>query len=344
MSTTPKILCIGNPLLDISTHVEMTIFEKYGLQLNNAILADEKHLPLYKEIIETGTVEYIPGGAAQNSARVCQWMLNTPHTVCYTGCVGKDANGKILADATAANGVLVRYQEDPVEPTGACAVLINKKERSLCTSLGAANKFNISHLQTDVMQSIIKGADFFYMVGYFLTVSPDSAMYLAKHAAEQNKAFIYGLAAPFLIQVPFFFERVSALLPYCDIVFSNESEAEVLGTKMGWGTDLKVIAEKLAQWEKVNSKRSRIVVFTQGADSTIVYDQGKISTYQPIKLDSDKIVDLNAAGDSFSGGFLAAYSLGKSIEKCCEAGHYAAMEIIQQNGCSFPSKRSFDLE
>ncbi|EFA81902.1 adenosine kinase [Heterostelium album PN500] len=319
----------------------MDFFNKYDLKLGNAILAEDKQLPIYEEVVAKYTVDYIPGGAAQNTARVAQWMLPEKQTVLYTGCVGSDKNAQILREANEKSGVIADYFVDAATPTGACAVLINNNERTLCTALGAANNFKITHLQTPEMQKSIESAQLFYMVGYFMTVSPESAMLLAQHAAEQNKAFLYGLAAPFLIEVDFFFERVKALLPYVDIVFANESEAACIGKKMGWGEDLAVVAEKLAAWEKVNQKRSRTVVFTQGANNTLVYTNGKLDQYSPITLPKEKIVDLNAAGDSFCGGFVAAYSQGKELSKCIESGHYAAHEIIQQNGCTLPAVCNF---
>lgn len=36
----------GNPLLDISANVEPEYLDKYGLKPDNAILADESHLPM----------------------------------------------------------------------------------------------------------------------------------------------------------------------------------------------------------------------------------------------------------------------------------------------------------
>ena len=46
------LLGMGNPLLDISAVVEQDILDKYELKLNNAILAEEKHNPLYKDMVE----------------------------------------------------------------------------------------------------------------------------------------------------------------------------------------------------------------------------------------------------------------------------------------------------
>jgi len=66
---------LGSPLLDISADVAQDVFDKYGVTLNNAYLAEKKHLPLYKELVENYKVQYIAGGAAQNTIRVVQWML-----------------------------------------------------------------------------------------------------------------------------------------------------------------------------------------------------------------------------------------------------------------------------
>jgi len=46
---------MGNPLLDISAVVPMELLDKYGLTLNNAILAEEKHAPLYEEMVGPDT-------------------------------------------------------------------------------------------------------------------------------------------------------------------------------------------------------------------------------------------------------------------------------------------------
>jgi adenosine kinase len=63
---------MGNPLLDISAVVEPSFLEKYNLKANDAILATDEHLPLYQEMVEKYQVEYIAGGATQNSMRVAQ--------------------------------------------------------------------------------------------------------------------------------------------------------------------------------------------------------------------------------------------------------------------------------
>lgn len=41
------LMGMGNPLLDISAVVDHAFLNRYQLTLNNAILAEEKHYPMY---------------------------------------------------------------------------------------------------------------------------------------------------------------------------------------------------------------------------------------------------------------------------------------------------------
>jgi adenosine kinase len=61
LSYDSAILGMGNPLLDIFSEAPKEIMEKYGITLNNTITAEEKHLPLYEELIAKYPVQYIAG-------------------------------------------------------------------------------------------------------------------------------------------------------------------------------------------------------------------------------------------------------------------------------------------
>lgn len=66
------IVGFGNPLLDMMVVGDQNLLKKYDLLSNNAILAEEKHMPLYEELMNNSKVEYTAGGSAQNSLRVVQ--------------------------------------------------------------------------------------------------------------------------------------------------------------------------------------------------------------------------------------------------------------------------------
>jgi len=326
---------MGNPLLDISADVGQDILDKYDVKMDNAILAEEKHVPIYQELADNYSPQYIAGGATQNSIRVAQWIMTANGKAgqsAFMGCVGNDKYGKQLEDCAAADGVKVHYMKDESTPTGTCAVLVKGGERSLIANLAAANNFKPSHLESAESKSIYKSASLYYIAGFFLTVSVDALKIVAEHAHANNKTFCLNLSAPFIID--FFGDQVATALEYADYLFCNESEAAAYGKKHELGDDLKEVALKIAASPKKNSARPRTVIFTQGSESTIVACNGKVEEFKVTPLAKDELVDTNGAGDAFVGGFLAGLLAEKEMGACVETGHAAARFIIQQSGCT----------
>ncbi|KAJ3083481.1 adenosine kinase [Quaeritorhiza haematococci] len=329
-----SFLGIENPLLDIMAFVKPELLEKYGLKANDAILAEEKHKPLYAELEKDYKLEYVAGGATQNTMRGAQWLLPPKSTV-YLGCVGKDKEADLLREAAAKDGLRTEYRVDEKLPTGRCGVLITGTSRSLVTDLLAANAYTIEHLKKPEIWALVENADYYYVGGYFLTVSPDSAVAIAKHAAEKNKRFTMNLSAPFIPQ--FFGKQVDELTPYADIIFGNETEAAAFAEAHNFGTtDLHEIALKMAALPKVNTSRPRVVVITHGAEPTVVASEGKVTTFNIIPVAKEEIVDTNGAGDAFCGGFMSQYVQGKPIEVAISAGHYVASIVIRRSGPTYP--------
>jgi len=336
------ILGMGNPLLDISAEVPHEILEKYGLKPANAILAEEQHIPLYKELVDNYSVQYIAGGATQNSIRVAQWMTGKRYATGYMGCIGGDEFGRIIRECADRDGVRTHYMIDPSTPTGTCAVLVTNNERSLVANLAAANNFLASHLSTPEAQELIQKAKVYYIAGFFLTVSLESILTVAKHASDNSKTFCMNLSAPFLIQ--FFGEQMSAALPFCDIVFGNETEALTFGEARQWGTNIEEIALRISALPGVRKDSPRMVVITHGKDPTIVSFRRRIYRFPVELLPREKLIDTNGAGDAFVGGFLSrlviyndmANLTFEQLSDCVNAGHYASREIIQRSGCTLP--------
>jgi len=335
MSTFNGVLMgMGNPLLDISSEVGQDMLDKYEVKLDSAILAEEKHQPIYKELVDKYSPQFIAGGATQNSIRVAQWMLKgegKENATAFMGCVGaNDEYGNKLEECASADGVLTHYMKDESAPTGTCAVLVKDGERSLIANLAAANNFQKSHLETAQAKQIYESAKYYYIAGFFLTVSVESLVLVAEHALAHNKTFCLNLSAPFIVD--FFADAVATALPYADYLFCNESEAEAYAKKHNLGDDLKEVALKVASSPKKNDNRPRTVVFTQGSSSTIVACNGTVKEYAVVPLPKEQLVDTNGAGDAFVGGFLSQLVQEKPIEECVDAGHWAAKYIIQQSG------------
>ncbi|KAL7092079.1 hypothetical protein ACP275_12G143500 [Erythranthe tilingii] len=334
------LLGMGNPLLDISAVVDQEFLDKYDIKLNNAILAEDKHLPMYDDMSSKYTVEYIAGGATQNSIRVAQWMLQKPGATSYMGSIGKDKFGEEMKKNAKQAGVNVHYYEDE-SPTGTCGVCVVGGERSLVANLSAANCYKPDHLKKPENWALVEKAKYYYIAGFFLTVSPESIMLVAEHASANNKVFSTNLSAPFICE--FFKDVQDKVFPYMDYVFGNETEARAFSKVHGWETEnVEEIALKISQLPKASGTHKRITVITQGADPVVVAEDGKVKLLPVIPLPKEKLVDTNGAGDAFVGGFLSQLVLEKPIEECVRAGCYAANVIIQRSGCTYPEKPDFE--
>lgn len=335
------LLGMGNPLLDISAEVGQDLLDKYELKGGDAILAEAKHQPLFGEMMKMPGVQFIAGGATQNTIRVAQWMVQEGGATAYMGCVGNDDNGKKLQAACEKDGVKALYMVDDKTPTGTCATLVVGIERSLCTNLEAANNYKVEHCKEAANWQVLQNAKIVYSAGFFATVSPAAMQAAAEMKQKDGGLYCMNLSAPFLMQVPPFKAVFVQTLPYVDFLFGNETEARTWAETEGWETeDVEFIATRLSLYPSLKN-RKRTVVITQGCDDTVVCINGHVTKYPVITLPKEKLVDTNGAGDSYVGGFLAGLIKGQSIEQCCKAGAYAASVIVQHSGCTFPAKPEY---
>lgn len=337
-----ELVALGNPLLDLQVDVTAEYLAKYDLKDNDAILAEDKHLPIYDEIINDASLKLVAGGAAQNTARAAQYIL-PKDSVVYFGSVGSDVYAEKLHEANKQYGLRTEYQVQKDVATGKCAALIYKSNRSLVTDLAAANHFKVDHLEKPDNWKLVENAKYFYIGGFHLTVSPPAIVKLGQHAAETNKVFALNFLAPFIAQ--FFKDPLDQALPYVDYVIANELEAAAYAESHGLDVDSKdvtAIAKAIAKLPKANSKRDRTVVFTQGTDPTVTvtYKQAsgdfEVETYPVHELAASKVVDTNGAGDAFAGGFIALLVQNKPLAKAVDVGQWAAALSIQQVGPTFP--------
>ena len=351
-----RILGFGNPLLDISAVVDDAEFPKWKVKAGDIVLADPPpmgvgiDLQMYKDYVKSHEVEYIAGGATQNTIRVAQWVTGAAGATGYVGSVGADENGAMLEKCARADGVNVQYMKQPSTPTGTCAVLVSKEgERALVTNLAAANEYTKDHYDSPEIQAMVKATKIFYSAGFFITVSVPTLKAYGEHCSATGKTMCMNLSAPFICQVPPFRMALdNELMPHVDILFGNETEAAAYGsgkaidgTPMdGWGCgteDVGTIALKIAAMPKASGTRPRVVVFTQGKDPTLVACGGVLHKFPVPALPKEQLVDTNGAGDAFVGGFLAKLACGCDLETCVTAGNYAARQIIQVAGCKIPS-------
>ncbi|MCJ1486480.1 adenosine kinase, partial [Schaereria dolodes] len=314
---------------------DAAMLEKYGLKPNDAILAEEKHMGLYEDLLQNHDAKLIAGGAAQNTARGAQYIL-PPSSVLYIGCVGSDPTASQLLSACATAGLHTEYLVSTTHPTGRCGVIITGHNRSMCTHLAAANEYQLSHLTSPRIWALVQKARVYYVGGFHLTVCVPAVLALAEEAAREDKPFVMNLSAPFIPQ--FFKDALDSTSQYWDYVIGNETEVGAYAEAHAMETkDVREIASHMAELPKKNEGRKRVVVITQGTEPTVVKVQGEeIREFGVRKLGEGEICDTNGAGDAFAGGFIAGIVEGKSLEESVDMGHWLASLSIKELGPSYP--------
>lgn len=270
-------------------------------------------------------------------------MLGEEGQTRYCGSIGKDKFGYEMKSDILRSGVEPLLFEVENQPTGTCAALTNgakRQNRSLCTNLAGSKLFSKHYL--DSVWDKVSECSVFYAAAFLLTSDegPKSLQHVAKYCAATNKVFCTNISAQFLMEVPEYKAAFDNMIPYADYIFGNEDEFISLAKAENWDySDLSEIATKIARKPKVNKKRNRIVIVTQGANETIVATSEKIERFEVLRVKN--LVDTNGAGDAFVGGFLSRVLLGRPTAECISAGHWAAGIIIQHIGCTFPSKNVY---
>lgn len=348
----PIVFGFGNPLLDIQFNTDSEFLKKYKLEHGGFTFQGLAQENIYEDMGSRPEAGYIAGGSTLNSMRVCQ-ALSKRHTVFYTGCVGKDEYAKKLIDLCNAEGLITNFATSDTNATGVCGVAIVNKERSLCTRIGAASDLKVEDLKKQ--WSFVETANVCYSAGFLLSVCVEGMRLIGDYCSRMNKIYATNLAATFFVET--FKDEMMSVMPYVDLLFGNESEFSSFAKVHGWGENLSLeeIGRRIVDLPKANSSRSRVVIITQGCEETVVASRWncngliKITKFPIVPLRREEIVDTNAAGDGFVGGFL--YGLTKAvqlenslnhdaplnfdIDLCIHFAHVAARHIVQREGCSF---------
>lgn len=76
------------------------------------------------------------------------------------------------------------------------------------------------YLELQYLRATVTYQKYIFRQGFFLAVSPESLMRIAKQAFEKNQIVALNVSAPFVLE--FYKKQLEEVLPYIDILFGNE--------------------------------------------------------------------------------------------------------------------------
>jgi adenosine kinase len=335
-----KYLTFGSPLIDIIVNVNEEFINKFNIELSTTLHVNSKENDVFENVLKFFP-KYLPGGCSYNTIRVMNWMMNCQEDLGSFACLGSVGEDS-FADTykTLLNKEFIQsiFEVIPTGVTGKCAVICYKKERTHLTDLGVS--CFITEDFVELNWNVISQAKLIFTELFILPSCKRIILKLADLCLNNEKLFSFNFPSIFFLGK--YSIDIIDVISYGDIIFANKDEAiffvtKILNKKCNDDSELALI---LSMLPKINKIKDRIFIVTCGAEPAQIcvynHKNEKIvfkGSFPPIKIENDKIIDTNGAGDFFAGGFLAYYEKGYDFESCIKAGHWAASKIIQTKGC-----------
>ena len=229
--------------------------------------------------------------------------------VYHAGAVG-EADGGILVDALESSGVDCRLVRRLPCPTGHAIIQVNPEGKNCILLFGGANR-QITREQVDEALSHFTAGDILVLqneisqLGYLMETAGRKGLTIVFNPSPMSAA---------LLEMP---------LRYVSYFLLNEVEARDI-----CGED--VPEEQYPQLLLKKYPESRVVL-TLGARGCIYQDQFRRLAVAAKKV---KAVDTTAAGDTFSGFFIAGIAAGVPVEQALEEATRAAAISVSRRGAS----------
>jgi sugar/nucleoside kinase (ribokinase family) len=361
----PKLIGFGSPIVDgiVSYNSDSETGEKIKNTLKYHMSTD---IPSeYYSIFKSNSTLILLGGSAMNTIRTSNFLLKfisknfiysqnisyfDESIVGYIGSIGKDENGIFLQKGLSKENIIFFKEEFENERTSTALILIEEKERSTYSDLGASKKVTYEHFLKH--HKYFQNTKLFFADAYLIGIQFQGFKYIFKNfSMNDNITLSLGLANENIVRD--YYDNIEEIFPYVDILIANQEEMDMFRNKyenksMGLGnknfTDIEFLEYISDSFPKVNKNKKRIIVNTRGKDDTYIYYIDYIKNKKELlrlpifEIDKSLIVDLNGAGDSFTGGFLAGILLDYDIRDCGLLGNRIAGEVIQLNGFQIPKK------
>lgn len=312
MSSAPKLITIGNAIVDILAKVDDAFLEKFTMDKGAMILVDQEQSARIYKAMPPATER--SGGSAGNTAA---GVAALGGSVGYIGKVFDDQLGQIFRHDIQAGGVQFDTKAATEgEPTASSMVLITPDaQRTMNTYLGACGGLTVD----DIDEELIAGADIVYVEGYLW--DRDAAKQAVMKAFELAKK--HGTQCALTLSDSFCVDRfrdefLDLIASHVDILFANEDEIMSL-----------LQVDDFAKVRSAIKGRVAIAALTRSAKGSVVITDDE--TYS-VPAQPTSVEDTTGAGDLYAAGFLYGLQKGAKLDECARIGGICAAEIISHVG------------
>ena len=228
--------------------------------------------------------------------------------VWHAGCVGED--GTMLLSALRENGVDISLVRRLSCPTGHAIIQVNNEGQNCILLYGGANQ-QITPAQIDETLAQFAPGDMLVLQNEISNLS-----YLIEAAGKKGMVIVLNPSpmAPELLQMP---------LQYVSYFLLNEVEAKDL-------CGAEVPEEEYPEMLLARYPGSRVVL-TLGSRGCIYQDANTRIARPACRVQA---VDTTAAGDTFTGYFVAGIAAGESVEQALEEATKAAAISVSRRGAA----------
>lgn len=273
--------------------------------LNVDLVYKVPHVVAKGETLSSTEVNTYPGGKGLNQSIA---LGKAGAEVYHAGAIGED--GRFLVDCLQAAGVNTKFVKVLPDMKSGHAVIQNTEDGDNCIILfGGANQA-ITKEQVDEVLAEFEGGDYLILqneineLNYIVEQAHEKGMQIVLNPSPMN-------------------EKITNLpLEYVNYFLLNEIEAgQILGRKV---EDPEEIIAALA--EKFPHAK---VVLTLGGDGSMFSDGTRKVSQGIYKV---KAVDTTAAGDTFTGYFIAGEAKGEAVEVSMDMAAKAAAITVSRPG------------
>ncbi len=293
--TTPRVVTIGESMI---------------------LLSSTQHEPL-----QHSTVMSLGIGGAESNVAIGLQRLGTDAT--WIGRIGCDSAGDRIERELRAEGVHPLCLRDP---DAATSLMIKERRSSIETRVWYYRKHNAgSRLCVDDLDpSVVQTASLLHLTGITPALSP-TALQLTLEAVRIARAANVRISFDLNYRRSLWSPAAAAevyrqIIPFADLVFAGEDEAEIA---VGAADSAEDLASRLV------ALGAGQAVIKLGARGAITFADG-----QSVAQDAQPVVvrDTVGAGDAFVAGYLSDHLGGEPVETCLATAVKVAAYVCMADG------------